>query len=168
MLKTPWRPSVDVNPLFRPLSPKPSDLIIYRAWAKAEGCCRVQKIKGSCQRATRKMWTCSSTFYKLNAYFVPLYLFEGISVGLQTDFHHFEWIDNNSLSQAWAEACCRQCLEGRWTWFKPKDKRIIFGYGCSRTKELLQVTFETSTVKCCFKNSFCFLFCFLCVCHFSF
>ncbi|TNN35082.1 hypothetical protein EYF80_054752 [Liparis tanakae] len=39
MLKTPWRPSVDVSPLFRPRAPKPSELMMSLAWANEEGCC---------------------------------------------------------------------------------------------------------------------------------
>lgn len=52
MLKTPWRPSVDVNPLLRPLSPKPSDLIIRLAWAKEEGCCigKIEFERNTCEQ----------------------------------------------------------------------------------------------------------------------
>lgn len=40
---------------------------------------------------------------------------EGVSVGLQADFHHFERIDDNGLRQACAEPRHGQRLEGRWT-----------------------------------------------------
>lgn len=38
------------------------------------------------------------------------HLFERISVGLETDFDHFERVHNNGLSQAWAKTGCRQRL----------------------------------------------------------
>lgn len=55
------------------------------------------------------------TCYKLRQYFISINLCEGISVGLETDFYHFERIDDNGLSQASAKPCYRQRLEGRWT-----------------------------------------------------
>lgn len=38
-------------------------------------------------------------------------LFEGISVGLQADFHHLERVDDNSFSQACSQTCDRQRLQ---------------------------------------------------------
>lgn len=96
MLKTPWRPSVDVNPLFRPLSPKPSDLIMRLAWAKEEGCCIVEIgfTRRTCEQVSTERCAHLPTFYTLGQYFVSVNLFERISVGLKTDFHHLEWIDH--------------------------------------------------------------------------
>lgn len=127
MLKTPWRPSVDVNPLFRPFSPKPSDLMMRLAWANDEGCCISEsEFRRTCQRLTQNHWASTEMctlprLYKLKLYFISINLFEGISVCLETDFHHFERIDDNSLSQAGAKPCYRQCLEERWTWFSREN-----------------------------------------------
>lgn len=140
MLKTPWRPSVDVNPLFRPFSPKPSDLMMCLAWENEEGCCigESEFKRRTRQRLTQNHWASGEmstlqTLYKLRQYFISINLFEGISVGLETDFHHFERIDDNSLSQACAEPCCRQRLEGRWTWFRSENAEILFRKRQSRT-----------------------------------
>lgn len=46
---------------------------------------------------------------------ICIHLFEGVSVGLETDFHHFKWIDDNCFSQACAEPGYRERLEGTRT-----------------------------------------------------
>lgn len=75
------------------------------------------------------------TNYKLGLYFISVNLFEGISVGLETDFHHLERIDDNSLSQAWAEPCNRQRLGRRWTWFSTENVDIVFGSGEKQNRQ---------------------------------
>lgn len=61
------------------------------------------------QNSLRKLHDLDSLF------FFSINLFEGVSVGLETDFHHLERVDDNRLSQARAEPRYRQRLEGRWT-----------------------------------------------------
>lgn len=108
MLKTPWRPSVDVNPLFRPFSPKPSDLMMRLAWANEEGCCVADR--GQSHLLEENTPHHNTSRVSSRQCLTPTNLLEGISVGLQADFHHLEWIDNNRLGQACAKSCCRQCL----------------------------------------------------------
>ena len=66
---------------------------------------RVNSKEGHVKRLTQNHWASGEmstlqTLYKLRPYFISINLFEGISVGLETDFHHLKRIDDKSLSQA--------------------------------------------------------------------
>lgn len=54
-------------------------------------------------------------------------LFEGISVGLQADFHHLERVDDNSFSQACAQTCDRQRLQEKGHGFRARVGRDLRG-----------------------------------------
>lgn len=54
-------------------------------------------------------------------------LFEGISVGLQADFHHLERVDDNGFSQACAQTCDRQRLQEEGHGFRARLGRDLRG-----------------------------------------
>lgn len=54
---------------------------------------------------------------------MPKDLFEGVSVGLQADFHHLERVDDNSFSQACAQTCDRQRLQEEGRGFRTRRGR---------------------------------------------
>lgn len=73
------------------------------------------------------------------------HLFEGISVGLQADFHHLERVHDNSFRQASAEAGHGERLHRRWKGLKGQSVKIKFV--CSSESER---THEATFVFCFF------------------
>lgn len=150
MLKTPWRPRVEVSPLFRPRSPSPSALMIRLACAKDDGCWRCtgreikpkekkkkkKRLNGCGHNGTRWGKSGEKTFLTCR------HLVEGISVGLQADFHHLERVHDDSFRQASAQAGHRERLQGRQTGCGGQSVKKNICLQCQGKDCLPQVTHE--------------------------
>lgn len=98
--------------------------------------------------------------------FACKHLFEGISVGLQADFHHLERVHDNSFRQASAEAGHGQRLQGRPTGFRGQTVEMTFVCGGESDGCLPEITPDSAfiffqrgkkktTTPNLFPNSFC-------------
>lgn len=147
MLKTPWRPSVDVNPLFRPLRPKPSELMMRLAWEKEEGCCigETEFKKGGHVREWQKktkQWVSGEMSPLQTVYKTVFYFDEPLWRNLcwpgdwlsppQTDWRQQP---QSSLRRGLLQTAPEG---GRWTWFRSENAGISFGWRQSRIDTLME------------------------------